>query len=624
MDIKRLNAQTTGQASADRFRMLISDGVHYMQAMLATQLNALVISEEIAARSVVRLDEFICNNVHDRQIAIILGLSSMGPPQQVMFGNPVAIEKPGAGAPAGGAAPTAQPLAQANYVKPQAPPVAPSSNPYQQPQQQQQQQQFQPTAAAPPSRAPQQAFQMQRAPVQHDANLFPLKALNPYQNQRWTVKARVVHKSDVKTWNNDKGSGRLLSVDILDAEGTKMRVTMFNQEIDNFEPLLQVGKSIYLSKAQVKVANKKFNNLGTDYELTLDKSTIIEPAPDASDIPLQTFKFTSIADLNGYAADRIVDVIGYVKEVGDLQQINTKRGSQLSKRNVTLVDSSMASIELTMWGKHAETVNPEGILAVQGAKVSDWNAKTLGTTQQSLIESNPDLPEAHKLRAWYLANRDHLESVTQLTQQGVRPQQADNAAGPGGQFKPAQYKTFGQIRDEGLGRKAEPDFFLLNATVSSIKHDRDVWYNACKQCKKKVVEAAGAGGWVCEKCNQTFVDCDRRYILRVTACDHTGSYWLNAFNEQGEAIVGYPAQQIAMWKETQSPEYEKAFGDALFREFTMKVKAKEDSYQGENRVQVTVNQCNPLNYAEQTKRLQELIAAYQQIGYVPDSSLKFQ
>ena len=40
LDIKRITSNSAG--SQDRFRLVISDGAHYMQAMLATQLNHIV------------------------------------------------------------------------------------------------------------------------------------------------------------------------------------------------------------------------------------------------------------------------------------------------------------------------------------------------------------------------------------------------------------------------------------------------------------------------------------------------------------------------------------------------------------------------------------------------------
>jgi replication factor A1 len=583
--------------------MLVSDGAHTLQAMLATQLNHLVQEDKVVPRCLVKLDEFICNTVHDRQIAIVLQLSVVSGPVDAI-GNPAAIE---AGKPAAGAmAPSVlAPVAQSNYQKPT--PAAPAQQPQQQQQQQQAQRYQQPAHQA-----------LHRAPIQQDQNVFPLSALNPFQNARWVVKCRVIHKGDVKTWKNERGEGKLLSMDILDAEGSKMRVTMFNAEVDMFEPMMQLGKSYFISKGQVKVANKKFNSLGSDYEMTLDKNSVVEPAPDGGDIPLQSYRFVAIADIAGISADKIIDVIGKVTEAGEVTQINTKRGSVLSKRTLMLVDSSMASIELTLWGKFAETVTVDGILAVQGAKVSDWNAKSLGTTMTGIVESNPDLPEAHKLRVWYEANQANLHAVTQLTQQGVRPQMDGREGGAGGNFKPPSYKTFAQIRDENLGKRSDPDYFLLNCTVSSIKHDRDVWYNACKTCNKKVTEAAGAGGWVCEKCNVTTPSCSHRYILRVVACDFSGSYWINAFNDQGEQIMGVTATQLQDWKNSGDERYEKAFEQALFREFSMKCRAKEDSYNGTERVSVTANQVAQVSFADQIKRLEECVARYAQLGYRPD------
>lgn len=453
-------------------------------------------------------------------------------------------------------------------------------------------------------------------------NLFPLSALNPYQNQRWTVKARVIHKGEVKTWQNDRGAGKLLNIDILDAEGSKMRVVMFNNEVEVFEPLLQQGHSYFFQKGQIKPANKKFNTLGSDYEMTLDKSSVVMPCPDGQDIPQQAWKFVAISDLQNVPADRTVDVIGIVTEAGDVASVNTKRGP-LSKRTVTLLDSSMASVELTLWGKQAELPPPEGILAVQGVKVSDWNSRSLGTVSGSQIENNPDIPEAHRLRAWYDANQDQLHAVVQLTQQGKRRDDMEGGGGIGANgkpFVPTPFKTFSQIRDENLGRRgdASADFFLIQVTVSSISHQRDVWYNACKQCKKKVVLLDGAGEWKCEKCDQQFKECDRKYILRVIGCDHTGSYWLNLFNEEAALVMGMPAEALCNMKESgQTAEYEKAFADALFKEYTMKVRAKEENYQGEPRVQCTVNQCTKVDVAKEIQRQTELLERNKQFGYVP-------
>ncbi len=82
--------------------------------------------------------------------------------------------------------------------------------------------------------------------------------------------------------------------------------------------------------------------------------------------------------------------------------------------------------------------------------------------------------------------------------------------------------------------------------------------------------------------------------------------------------MGVTATQLQEWKTSGDEKYEKAFEQALFREFSMKCRAKEDSYNGVERVSVTANQVSHVNFAEQIKRLEENVARYAQLGYRPE------
>ena len=44
--------------------------------------------------------------------------------------------------------------------------------------------------------------------------ILPICSLNPYQN-RWTIKARVTNKSDIRRWSNARGDGHLFSMDLV-------------------------------------------------------------------------------------------------------------------------------------------------------------------------------------------------------------------------------------------------------------------------------------------------------------------------------------------------------------------------------------------------------------------------
>lgn len=75
---------------------------------------------------------------------------------------------------------------------------------------------------------------MSMGSVNQDVNTLPISVLNPYQNKyvikcmdngtcywscclyRWTIKARVTQKSEIKHWSNNRSEGKLFSVNLLD------------------------------------------------------------------------------------------------------------------------------------------------------------------------------------------------------------------------------------------------------------------------------------------------------------------------------------------------------------------------------------------------------------------------
>jgi replication factor A1 len=65
MDIRQIG--NSASTTAERFRLVLSDGVHLQQAMLATQLNEKVKNNLAVKGSVVQLLEYICNTVQNRK-----------------------------------------------------------------------------------------------------------------------------------------------------------------------------------------------------------------------------------------------------------------------------------------------------------------------------------------------------------------------------------------------------------------------------------------------------------------------------------------------------------------------------------------------------------------------------
>lgn len=73
-----------------------------------------------------------------------------------------------------------------------------------------------------------------------------------------------------------------------------------------FNPL-QVGKVYYISRCQLKPANKKFSNLNNDYEMTFSGETQVVPCQTEDDsIPQLKFNFVPLQTLADTPEDTIV------------------------------------------------------------------------------------------------------------------------------------------------------------------------------------------------------------------------------------------------------------------------------------------------------------------------------
>lgn len=68
LSIKQVTPTTASSNPAqDRYRIIISDGEHFLQAMLATQLNMLVHDNSIGKNTVAVIEKLTCNFVQNKR-----------------------------------------------------------------------------------------------------------------------------------------------------------------------------------------------------------------------------------------------------------------------------------------------------------------------------------------------------------------------------------------------------------------------------------------------------------------------------------------------------------------------------------------------------------------------------
>lgn len=136
----------------------------------------------------------------------------------------------------------------------------------------------------------------------------PISSLSPYQN-KWVIKARVTAKGPMRTWSNAKGEGKLFSMDLMDESG-EIRATAFREQAEKFYDIIEVDRVYYISKCQLKPANKQFTTLKNDYEMTLTGETQIQACEeDDNDIPEIKYDLVPIYQLADLEARTSVGVL---------------------------------------------------------------------------------------------------------------------------------------------------------------------------------------------------------------------------------------------------------------------------------------------------------------------------
>ncbi|KAG8532533.1 uncharacterized protein KY384_002410 [Bacidia gigantensis] len=562
------------QGTPERFRVVFSDISNFVQSMLATQANHVVHEGKLVKGCFVRLKSFQANQVKGKRIIIVLDLEvleNLGVCEKI--GEPKALE-----------------FEDGGDAKPQPQSTTMSTNGFYGNQPGPQVKQETPSRPVNTSTA--------------HANIYPIEALSPYAH-KWTIKARCTHKTDIKTWHNKNGEGKLFSVNLLDESG-EIRATGFNDQCDQLYDLFHDGGVYYItSPCKVNMAKKQFTNLNNDYELMFERDTVVEKAEEQNDVPQVRFNFTSISQLQEVEKDTTIDTIGVLKEVGETSQITSKTTSKpYDKRELTLVDATGYSVRLTIWGNTATTfdANTESVVAFKGVKVSDFGGRSLSLLSSGSMTINPDIDEAHKLKGWYMAQGKSDTFMSHANMGGTM-------SAAGGRGDPL--KTILQIKEENLGMSEQTDYFSVKATIIYIKQE-NVSYPAClsEGCNKKVVET-DPGEWRCERCDKTHPKPDHRYIMQINISDHTGQLWLSCFDDVGRMIMGVSADRVMELNDAGDVKgKDDLFQDANCKTLVFKCRAKMDTFQDQQRVRYQVSGASQLNFSNECAKLTEMIKEY--------------
>ena len=439
--------------------------------------------------------------------------------------------------------------------------------------------------------------------------ITPISGLNMYSN-RWTIRAKVSGKSDIKTWSNAKGEGSLFSMELLDSSGVDVRCTFFKEGVDKFYNFLEVGRVYTFSGGRLKVANMQYNKCKSQFEITFDQNSEIHldetgPADDIRD----SYEFVKIDRLKVVDPNTMVDVLAVVKHVGDPASIVSKKsGKELVKCELTIEDDSGAEVRLTMWGDAAQQAHDRfsgmPVVAFKRAKVSDYGGRTLSG---SGFEVNPSIPQANSLKQWWSMNGNNGISTTRSL--------STTMGGNRGPDPFEQRKFISAIKSEKMGYNDNPDWLSFKATITFLKKeklgDEGAWYTACANaddpCKNmyKATQISD-GNWHCDKCMKTYDNCVRRFIFSGTVADDTCTSWVSVFNEQAEIILN-GATANDLYAQVMNGDgkdlYDSTFMKSTYTEWIFKCKVKQELVGDEQRVKTSLVALSPVDYVVESRNL---------------------
>lgn len=610
INVKKVNSS----GNQDRFRIILSDGQKYIQGLLATQLNLLVSENKLEGNAFIKLQKFVKNHVSNRTLVVCLSVEIVGTNPGHRVGDPTDVTS---GPPAGGGAenvpPQRPPEAQGMYhnkpnvVKPE----AAGSNPY-----------GRNNNGMGGGRANRYgSTSSSSAPIVRTtpggSNFTPIANLNMYQS-RWTIRARVTMKSDVRTWSNARGEGSLFSIELLDESGTNIKCTFFKEAVEKFFNMLEEGKVYRLSGGRIKVANMQWNTCKSNFEITFDQNSEIHLDNDGGDIQRNLYDFVpNIAHLENVEQNKFIDVLAIVKAVGEPTTLMSKKsGQELTKCELTLVDDSGTEIKMTLWGAEkanaaSQTYANNPIVAFRRAKVSDFGGKSLSLSGGSEICPQDYANDVQRLEQWW-NNGGSSSAGTKSLSVGMSG---------GGSVAPfLERLDIASIKGKHLGHGEKPDFLTFKGTMSFIKKDKEggAWYPACANagdpCKNmfKVTQTTD-GSWFCDKCQGTYPNPVRRWIFSGTVEDDTCTTWVSFFDAQAKMLLGGEmsaddAYQKFMENNQDQDGYDSLFHGALHTEWIFKCKVKTEMVNEEQRVKTSVWALQPVNYVKESEDILAALA----------------
>ena len=365
-----------------------------------------------------------------------------------------------------------------------------------------------------------------------------LKQLTTFSRD-FIIFVRILKKSEIKVFNT-RQTGKFFYFIVLDKDENEMQCTCFNKAVDKFFNIISEGKIYEIKGGYVKINDKKFTTIKSDYKIVLDENSVITEKKDDGRIKINNLKIIKISDIQNINLYSIIDLCAFVLDIGEKTIKHTRNGDQPMKK-ILIGDISKYKIEFSLWRIHASTeVKISDILLIKNVKVGEFNGKNLSTFDETSIQVNPpkSIPEVMELENFlknYKGEFNGLDDISDLNQRKNKDRDNDN------------YETV-YIKDALDSIDTIDDSITISkvcATVTQIMHNEKNYYIGCsdRNCKRKLIYEEDKNTYLCPNCKRNYENPNYYYTLSLRVKDASCEHWIDIFGKTAESIMKMTAEE---------------------------------------------------------------------------------
>jgi len=345
------------------------------------------------------------------------------------------------------------------------------------------------------------------------------------------IKARVTKKMEKKNFNKQSGAqGSVFGFNLIDDMGDEIPVSAFNHICEKFYDKIEENQVYEISGGYIKINDKKYSQIKSEYKLFLDDKTEIKPLQDDGKINKVNFKFVKIDELPNIEQYATVDIRAMVIEFGEKSIIRTKKMEERDVRKIFIGDSSGYKCEVAIWGKKADMMLDSNIVyGFKSLKVNNYKGKSLNLGDESqIIELDDKEAMNEKMEC---ANFDGNFKVLP-----IEKIEENNS-----QMIPIKsIKEITDMLDTTDDEKFKFPLCKVKASIVSINLNERSYYNGCPDCKKKIAE----NDTECQFCKKTFTNPASYYSLNIKLKDHSGEIYTDVLGAVGQKVIGMNCEEF--------------------------------------------------------------------------------